>query len=745
MKKANSCKHSFLLIIMCILCTLCSVMRAQSSIIELKNKLQSNLISDTARVNTIISLCIVYLDEVNNKTNVEKFLPELNRLSKKNQYKRGIAYSHLFDGVCNFRKKDSYVIIQIYLNALKQMEEIGDKKGMALCHQYLSQAYCYTGKYKEAIHEDQKSIEIKSLINDRIGIAISYNGIGTSYFWLGDYQKALEYYLKALKLDEELNEKFGISRMELNVACVFLNLSKPAEALKYMERSLKTKMEINDREGIALVYTNMAALYIQENKKDKAIEYCLKTVEVGKELQNPYFAFNAYVNLGNIYLEQHRIDEALDYFLKAYKDCQKTDNKINIVEVTSGIGKCYEQKKDYVSALEFYNKSLNVGKEADYKMGVKEAYSRLSTLYEKMGNLKEALSYNKLLGGLKDTLLNEQNMKQTAELNTRYETEKKEKEILLLTKDQQLKDKSLKEQRLIRIGLLIGLTLFLVLSFLLFNRYKYKQKANLILERQKEEINQKNIMITDSIDYAKTIQEAILPDDSKLKELLPEYFILYKPKAIVSGDFYWINRKDNKIIFAVADCTGHGVPGAFMSLLGHNILENVIQREEAGDPAAILTELNKEIVKRFSKGEEQNVKHAMDIAIICLDLKNYNLQYAGARNSLYIVRNEVLTEIKADKQSTGIVSKDHLEVHYTNNIYELKKDDMLYLFSDGFADQKGGQEKKKFFYQPFKTLLTSISSISVDEQHLKLDETITNWIGNGEQIDDILVIGIKIT
>jgi serine phosphatase RsbU (regulator of sigma subunit) len=195
----------------------------------------------------------------------------------------------------------------------------------------------------------------------------------------------------------------------------------------------------------------------------------------------------------------------------------------------------------------------------------------------------------------------------------------------------------------------------------------------------------------------------------------------------------------------VADCTGHGIPGAFMSLLGHNILENVIQRDSSVNPGAMLTTLNKEIVARFSKGTKgETVKHGMDIAIISMDMQKKKIQYAGARNSLYLIREHQLIEIKADKQSTGIVSRDGAEVSYTNQVHDLKENDMLYLFSDGFPDQKGGSEKKKFFYQPFKELLTAVSTLPVADQKQKLNEVITAWMGNGEQIDDILVMGIKV-
>jgi tetratricopeptide (TPR) repeat protein len=745
MKKNSIYKLSSLWILVYLLLGISCFLPAQTpAIVRLKSHLQNPSIADTARLNTIISLCTLYLTEINNKQNVLQQLPELNALARKCASKRGMAYHLLFENVCNFRKGNSAHVIQNYTSALKQLQEINDQKGVGLCYQYLGQVYYHTGKYKEAIDYDLQSIRIKSAINDQVGIASSYNGIGSSYYMLGDYQKAIEYYFKALKIDEETDEKFGISRMLLNVGCVLFTQGKKSEALKYMEKSLQVKLELNELEGVALVYLNMAAVHNEKEDYPRAIECCLKAISVAEKAQSPETAFTAYINLGGIYNAQDRPDDALKCYLKAYNGSMKTNNKVNIVAVTAGIGNCYEQKKEYKLAIDYYTKALNASREDNYKAGIREAYVNLASLYERCGDYEQALLYSKKLSALKDTLLNEESIKQSTELNTRYETEKKEKEILLLTKDRQLKDKTLKEQRLVRIGLIIGLGLLFILSFLLYNRYRYKQRANLLLEKQKEEIHQKNTLITDSIDYAKTIQEAILPDDEKLKMAFPEHFILYKPKAIVSGDFYWTAKKENRIICAVADCTGHGVPGAFMSLLGHNILENVIQQVTARDPGSILTALNKEIVNRFSKGHE-NVKHAMDIAIITLDKESNELQYAGARNSLYVIRDGALTEIKSDKQSTGVVAKDHGEVQYTNHVLKLKKGDVLYLFSDGFPDQKGGPEKKKFYYQPFKDLLVSIHALPVDIQKQKLDEAITAWIGNGEQIDDILVMGIKLT
>ena len=745
MKKISDHRLFFLLITLCILLISRSILPAQTQTIDsLKNSLQNHPKADITRLNTLITLCTAYLDEMNGKKKMAEHLPEINTLSKKLNDKRGIAYGYLFGGLSNFRTGESTTIIEQYFLALKQLEELGDKKGLALCYLYLAKANYHIGKYNEAMQYDRKSIKIKTEINDRIGISNSYNGIASCYYIMGNYQQALLYYFKALKIAEETNAKFGISRSQLNIASVFISQNKFDASLNYMEKALKTKKEIEDYEGEGLIYINMAALYTVKKEYQKAIDCCLKAIHLSEKMTVREVVLTAYVNLANIYVEQQKIDEALVYFMKAYEGSMKTGAKITLVAVTTGIGNCYEQKKDAAAAIQFYKKSMNMAEEINYKIGVRDACSNLSKLYEKQGDYKQALVYDKLLAAVKDTLLNEESLKQTSELNTRYETDKKEKEILLLTKDQQLKDKTLKEQRLVRIGLIIGLGLFLILSFLLYNRYRFKQRANLILEKQKEVIHHKNTLITDSIDYAKTIQEAILPDDEKLQSVFQDYFILYKPKAIVSGDFYWVGKKEGSIICAVADCTGHGVPGAFMSLLGHNILENVIQRDIATDPGSILTELNKEIVLRFSKEKGgENVKHAMDIAIIRIDPATLQLQYAGAGNSVYLVRDHMLTEIKADKQSTGIISKDHKDVIYTNHKYDLKAGDMIYLFSDGFADQKGGPDNKKFYYQPFKDLLAKMSQLPVDEQKQQLDEALAAWMGEGEQIDDILIMGIR--
>jgi serine phosphatase RsbU (regulator of sigma subunit) len=717
---------------------------AQTPTIDsLKKVLVTQPDDDTLRANTLIALSEAYEREMNDMKRLEKSTKELLSISQKLDFKKGMATAYRYKGMISSSKSDLKTSMHFYLKALEIFESIHDKAGVASCYQRIGVYHYIKGDYETAIQYALKAAKILEGIGDKRGTANSYNNIGISYAYLGNYLQALRYNFNALKIREEINDKFGISASYLNIGGILSEQNKYDAALVYFNKALKIKIEQGDKTGEAGIYNNMAEIYSTQKKFQQSLAYNLKAMKLNEEIGDLEGVNGSYINIGNNYIAQQKPTEALDYFINSLKISTKLETQATVVNSYMGIAACYELMNDYSKSLIYYEKAAAVSKNKSFKKELQEAYLHLSSINEKLKNYQLALLYNKLYSDIKDTLLNEESLKQTSELNTRYETNKKEKEILLLTKDQQLKDKSLKEQRLIRIGLIMGLGLFLALSFLLFNRYRFKQKANEILEKQKQEIHRKNTQITDSIDYAKTIQEAILPDNEKLNACFPEYFILYKPKAIVSGDFYWIGKKDDKIICAVADCTGHGVPGAFMSLLGHNILENVIQQDAAVDPGSILTALNEEIVTRFSKGRErETVKHGMDIALISIDKANHQLQYAGARNSLYVVRENVLREMKADNQSTGVASQDHV-IAYTNNTNELQRGDMLYLFSDGFPDQRGGKEQKQFFHQPFKELLTRISTLPMLEQKQKLDEVITNWIGAGEQNDDILVMGIR--
>ena len=264
------------------------------------------------------------------------------------------------------------------------------------------------------------------------------------------------------------------------------------------------------------------------------------------------------------------------------------------------------------------------------------------------------------------------------------------------------------------------------------------------IEKLKAEVESRHQEMVDSVQYAKLIQLAILPSEEIVKKSLPESFIFFKPKNIVSGDFYWVHElQDNKVLFAAVDCTGHGVPGAFMSILAYNLLEQTITASANFKPSEILSELSNAIIKSLKQTTDINsVKDGMDLALCLIDFKNLKLQFSGAHNPLYIVRNNAVIEFKADSKSIGFsYSNNNL---FTNTEIDLIKGDCIYVFSDGFVDQKGGLNKTKFFYNPFRQLLISLHDKSMNDQKQILEDVFTKWKGNNSQIDDVLVLGVKV-
>ncbi|MFO0321419.1 MAG: SpoIIE family protein phosphatase [Bacteroidota bacterium] len=268
--------------------------------------------------------------------------------------------------------------------------------------------------------------------------------------------------------------------------------------------------------------------------------------------------------------------------------------------------------------------------------------------------------------------------------------------------------------------------------------------------KQKEEIEHKTKeletvfkQVTDSIHYAKRIQEAILPPLNFVKKVLPNSFILYKPKDIVSGDFYWVDKKADWSYFAAVDCTGHGVPGAFMSIVGYNLLKDILNNSDARSPSEIMDLMNIGVANTLHSGSSENqTKDGMDMTLCAINYDTLELQFSAAYNPLYIIRDNELLQFKADKFPVGMFVGE--KQNFTNNQIKLQKGDQLYVFSDGYADQFGGPKGKKFMAGGFRTLLSEMAKLPIDKQKVQLNQTIEKWRGNLEQVDDILVIGIKI-
>ncbi|MEQ8323905.1 MAG: two-component regulator propeller domain-containing protein [Vicingaceae bacterium] len=272
---------------------------------------------------------------------------------------------------------------------------------------------------------------------------------------------------------------------------------------------------------------------------------------------------------------------------------------------------------------------------------------------------------------------------------------------------------------------------------------KVEKRTAEVVEKNKE-LASKNKDITDSIRYAERIQRAILPPDTLIRTALPDSFVFYRPKDIVSGDFYWVETAEDLVLFSAIDCTGHGVPGAFMSIVGHNLLDKIVKEENIHKPSEILDHLNTSVSDTLRQtSETDTVKDGMDMALIALNYKELKMEYSGAHNAMYLIRDGELIETKADRFAIGSFIRGEKR-KFTNHVFDLKKGDLIYVFSDGFPDQFGGKDGKKYKYKPFKEFLLSIIDKSMKEQHQMLEEEFINWLGSHSQIDDVIIIGVRV-
>jgi serine phosphatase RsbU (regulator of sigma subunit) len=603
----------------------------------------------------------------------------------------------------------------------------------------------YQNKYDAALEFYYKAREIATRTGNRPRLAVTLNNIGLVFDDKADYKSALEYYLASLKIVDTIGgNKWQLASALNNVGLIYQNLKKYDQALEYYNRSLKIKQEIGNKKGVGSSLHNIGLVYKLKGDYEKSLEYYNKALAIRKENNEISGTALTLNNIGSVYESMNEYEKAFPYFVEALKLRKDMKDKYNYCISLFSLGNNYCNRKKTDEGISYLDKALVIAKELGAKELLKYGYEELAKAYADKRNYAKAYEYQNLLIAVKDSILSLESTQQLNELQTKYETEKKQKEIVLLTKESEIRALQLNRNKLWLIVLCAAVLLVIVLAVLFYNRSKLKQRANQLLEHQNSEITQQKKEITDSINYAKRIQESILPPVEAWNKMLPQSFIFYRPKDIVSGDFYWIEQKNEIVCFAAVDCTGHGVPGALMSVVGFNLLTQAINEVNLVKPSEILKHLDAGVTKTLRQSEEgKGVKDGMDLSLCSLNKKTNELQYAGAFNSLYYISNGVFTEIKADKFPIGVNTDGKVD-NYTNHTIQLQKGDSVYLYSDGYADQFGGPKGKKFKYNQLKELLMSISSLPVEEQRSAISRRFDEWKGNLEQVDDVVIIGVKI-
>ena len=609
------------------------------------------------------------------------------------------------------------------------------KKNMAFAFQIMGTIYADQGNYTDALSFFSKALTIRQEIQDKLGIASSLNNMGLISWKQGSYVKALDYYFKALPIAEEIKRKPMMASLYNNIGIIYKAEGNMAKGLDYYTKALKIREELNDKQGIAASLDNIAIIYDDQKNYEKALEQGLKALALRKETNDKIGIGHSYNNIGLIYENKKNYTLALDYYFKSLFIREETKDKQGISISLYNISSIYIDQKNYVLAKEYSTKCLKIAEEIGSLEVMKDAYFALSEINDKTDNAPIALTYYKKFIVTRDSLLNKENNEKSLRTEMNFEFEKKE----AVNKAEQEKKDELQAEKNHKQTILIWaisgiLLLVLVFAVLIWRNNLQKQKANHALdEKQKEILN--------SIHYAKRIQRAMITSDNYFSKYLKDFFIYYKPKDIVSGDFYWALEHENKFYIATADCTGHGVPGAFMSLINISFLNEVIVEREITRPDLILNEVRKSIIKALNPEGTEESKDGMDCVLCCFDFKNNIVEYASANNSFYIIRNKELLVFKSDKMPVG---KGERTDPYTYNKIALQQGDIIYTFTDGYADQFGGPKGKKFKYKQLEETLLAVSHLSMEEQKISLDQKLENWKGNLEQVDDVLIMGIKV-
>ncbi len=604
----------------------------------------------------------------------------------------------------------------------------------------------------------QQSYTIASRLNHKRYLGKVNNNLGNLYLLKGNFGAASGYYLEALKISESIKDDTAIAKCYNNIGKLYYQRKNHKEAMNYYLKSLAINQKLHLDEEMCTNYIHIGIISNSEKKYNEAIQNYQKALAIQIRTGNKKNIAATYSNLAVTYYHMNKLELSIESAKNAIAEAEIAGNKKYLSVAYSNLAGLYTTTKMYNEANASYNKAIKYAMEAGHNEFINTTYRNLAALYSEQKDFQKAYQYARTALKVEDSIYQINNTRQTNELMAKYESEQKESIINSLKKDNVLSEEQLKQERNFKIYLSVFSVLIASFAFVLYRRITQKRKINKILFETYKQIEEKNQSITDSINYSKRIQEAILPSRQVVGKLFAEIFNLFMPKDIVSGDFYWCAEKNGKKLIACCDCTGHGVPGALMSMIGNNILNQIVNENEITSPDEILNHLHLEIRKALKQEEQHTSKDGMDITLIVFN-NDTEIEYAGANRPLWIVSGQEsvvgssespespesvkLKDIKPDKFSIGGYQSE-TERKFTKHTIQLSKGDCIYMFSDGYADQFGGKEEKKYTTKRLKELLVSNYSKSIDEQGRNLSETIIQWKGNLEQVDDILIIGIRV-
>jgi serine phosphatase RsbU (regulator of sigma subunit) len=602
-------------------------------------------------------------------------------------------------------------------------EKIANEKTRAFALRKIGIVYGKQGYFDKALEYTLRSATLFEKIKDYEGLAHCYNNIGGSYSNKGSltndplyYSRSIEYHLKCIRLRNEMGDTASqIQNSYNNIADVYLAKGDYKKALEYFNKAYviyaKTAKGL---QGLELITLNLGTVYLKMGLKEKKAEYYKKSLSFFQSLINHYkketpgpseYYAGALTNMGRVYFEIGKVNEGIDFLLHGFNMSVELKNKRQILEAAEQLVASFEKKSDF----------------------------------------KQADEYLHIYNSIKDSLLNEKNKSSVEQMQALYQSSQKDRRIEKLNTDKEIQDAKLYRQNVIIFSVIGGILVILILGFVLLSRYNLKKKANLQLTDAYGKIETKNRQITDSINYSKRIQNAILPSTEVIKGHLKKFFLFYSPKDIVSGDFYWFSHHEDKVFFIAADCTGHGVPGALMSMIGNTLLNEIINQKNISDPGTILHHLNNGVMNALhQRGNELLTQDdGMDISICCIDKKEKNiLKYAAANHSIFVKSQNKIVELKGDIYSIG-GGMAQTNKQFTSNEYKVEGECIVVMSTDGFYDKFGGEHDRKFLVTQFEEWILK-TDFEKEDPSAGLNSTFVKWKGSRKQTDDILVAGFRI-